>query len=69
MELTLELSQQKWPPEADLAQLWADNQPALVALPLAAALGGLRFVTIAQLIDAIQICMCFSLKAWNMLDR
>lgn len=42
MELTLELSQDKHPAEASLQQLWADNQAALVALPLAAALGGLR---------------------------
>ena len=43
MELTLELSENKWPPESQLPALWADNQPALLALPLMALLGGLRY--------------------------
>ena len=42
MELTLEVSEGKWPPDASLPKLWADNHAALVALPLTAALGGLR---------------------------
>lgn len=42
MELTLELSEQKWPPESQLPALWADNKPALLALPLMALFGGLR---------------------------
>ena len=40
MELTLELSPQKWPPEDALPGLWEDNRDALLALPMAAAYGG-----------------------------
>ncbi|KAK9814699.1 hypothetical protein WJX72_010093 [[Myrmecia] bisecta] len=42
LELTLELSEDKWPAEERLPQLWQDNLPALLAFPIAAALGGLR---------------------------
>ena len=42
MELTLELSENKWPPESQLPALWADNKAALLALPLMALFGGLR---------------------------
>ncbi|KAI7836828.1 hypothetical protein COHA_009329 [Chlorella ohadii] len=40
-ELTLELSQSKWPEEAGLAALWEDNKDSLLAFPLVAAYGGL----------------------------
>lgn len=40
MEITLELSNTKYPPANRLPQLWNDNKAALLALPLAAALGG-----------------------------
>ncbi len=40
LELTLELSDNKWPPELGLATLWEDNRPALLAFPITAALGG-----------------------------
>ena len=42
MELTVELSQHKWPPEEQLAALFAANLPAMLAFPLAAAFSGLR---------------------------
>jgi hypothetical protein len=47
MAITLELSESKWRPEADLERIWQENREALVALPLAAALGGeLRYSVI-----------------------
>jgi hypothetical protein len=48
MELTLEVSQNKWPPQDMLPQLWEDNLPAMLEFPLAAALGGLRLGTSAD---------------------
>lgn len=42
LAITLELSENKWRPEADLAALWTENKDALVELPLVAALGGER---------------------------
>lgn len=42
MELTLEVSQNKAPPADSLADLFAANLPALLALPAAAGLEGLR---------------------------
>lgn len=42
MELTVELSQHKWPPEEQLAGLFEANLPAMLAFPLAAAFSGLR---------------------------
>ena len=43
MEITLELSPGKWPPEETLAELFNDNLQALLALPLAAAVAGARY--------------------------
>ena len=40
MELTLELSQHKWPAPQLLPQLFEDNLPAMLAYPLAGAFGG-----------------------------
>ena len=40
MELTLELSQHKWPRPEQLPQLFDDNLPALLAYPMAGAYGG-----------------------------
>ncbi len=40
LELTLELTDQKWRRAEDLPTLWAENKEALVELPLVAALGG-----------------------------
>ena len=40
MELTLELSQHKWPAPQLLSQLFEDNLPAMLAYPLAGAFGG-----------------------------
>ena len=42
MELTLELSQRKWPEPATLGALFAANLDALLALPLTAMFGGAR---------------------------
>ena len=42
MELTVELSQNKWPPEEQLPALFKANLPAMLAFPLAAAFSGLR---------------------------
>eukprot|EP00882_Tetradesmus_deserticola_P027297 GHRQ01030187.1.p1 GENE.GHRQ01030187.1~~GHRQ01030187.1.p1 ORF type:complete len:132 (+),score=29.75 GHRQ01030187.1:257-652(+) len=42
MELTLELNNQKYPPANQLKKIWNENKDALVALPLTAALGGIR---------------------------
>lgn len=42
MELTLELSLNKWPPAAMLPSIWEDNKLALINLPLTAIFGGLR---------------------------
>ena len=48
MELTVELSQDKWPPENELPGLFDNNLPAMLAFPLAAAFSGLRYA-----------CCCF----------
>ena len=40
MELTLELSQHKWPQAEQLPKLFEDNLPAMLAYPLAGAFGG-----------------------------
>ena len=45
MELTLELSQNKWPPPDTLGALFDANLPALLALPAAALFGGVRWAT------------------------
>eukprot|EP00879_Flechtneria_rotunda_P012002 GHRR01012535.1.p1 GENE.GHRR01012535.1~~GHRR01012535.1.p1 ORF type:complete len:436 (+),score=143.34 GHRR01012535.1:2313-3620(+) len=42
LSITLELSDNKWRPESDLQLLWQENIDALLALPLAAALGGVH---------------------------
>lgn len=42
MELTIELSQDKWPPESELPGLFEANLPAMLAFPVAAAFSGLR---------------------------
>jgi hypothetical protein len=42
MELTLELSQHKWPPADTLGELFDANLPAMLALPTAALFGGIR---------------------------
>ena len=43
MEVTLELSPTKWPPAESLGNLFAENLPAMLALPLTAAFSGLRW--------------------------
>ena len=45
MELTLEVSQNKWPPTEQLPSIWEDNKLALVNLPLVAVFGGVRWVS------------------------
>lgn len=42
MELTLELAPDKWPPAQQLPHLFEENLPALLALPLVSAFGGVR---------------------------
>ena len=42
MELTLELSQRKWPSAESLGALFDANLPAMLALPAAALFGGVR---------------------------
>jgi hypothetical protein len=42
MEITLELNNMKYPPPSQLPKIWNENKEALVALPIAAALGGIR---------------------------
>lgn len=42
MELTVEISQDKWPSEDLLPGLFQANLPAMLAFPLAAAFSGLR---------------------------
>lgn len=42
MEITLELNNQKYPPASQLLKIWDENKEALLALPIAAALGGIR---------------------------
>ena len=56
MELTLELSQNKWPPAEQLPQLFTDNLPALLALPVVAAFGGARCVHIRCCFPALAEC-------------
>ena len=67
MELTVEISQDKWPAQELLPGLFQANLPALLAFPLAAAFSGLRhaflhvtFVTCLLLVhfpgDAINVC-------------
>lgn len=43
MDITLELSDDKWRPVGDLGVLWEENKDALLALPIAAVLGGRWF--------------------------
>jgi hypothetical protein len=40
MDVTLELSDEKFPPASTLASQWADNLDPLLALPMTAVLGG-----------------------------
>eukprot|EP00882_Tetradesmus_deserticola_P011128 GHRQ01011767.1.p1 GENE.GHRQ01011767.1~~GHRQ01011767.1.p1 ORF type:complete len:333 (+),score=114.99 GHRQ01011767.1:504-1502(+) len=49
MAITLELSEAKWRPEPHLPLLWQENREALLALPLAAALGGEAAAGLAML--------------------
>ena len=39
MHLTLEVSEEKHPPESAIPRLWSENQEALIALPLASLIG------------------------------
>lgn len=56
MELTLEVSQNKWPPAETLGDLFAANLPALLALPAAAGLQGLRYIIYC--IKLLCFCPC-----------
>ncbi|KAL6786083.1 hypothetical protein ACKKBG_A01330 [Auxenochlorella protothecoides x Auxenochlorella symbiontica] len=47
-ELTLEVSESKWPPVASLGALWKENKASLLGLPLLAVLGGVRGVVKAS---------------------
>ncbi len=44
MDLTLELSENKWPPANTLGTLWLDNKEALIHYPVEATLGGITYV-------------------------
>ncbi|KAF8071164.1 SOL1 [Scenedesmus sp. PABB004] len=63
--LTLELSDAKWRPPADLPKLWDENRDALLALPLAAALGGVRGVVSARNGSAIEAIVVVDGIAWS----
>lgn len=45
MEITLEVSQDKWPSTQVLQGLWKENLPALVSVPPVAVFAGLRWDT------------------------
>lgn len=48
-ELTVEVSESKWPPMASLGALWKENKASLLGLPLLAVLGGcVRFGGVGQ---------------------
>jgi carboxypeptidase D len=42
MDITLELNNIKYPHPSQLPKIWSENKEALIALPIAAALGGIR---------------------------
>jgi carboxypeptidase D len=42
MDITLELNEIKYPAPSQLPKIWNENKKALIALPLTAALGGIR---------------------------
>lgn len=44
MDVTLELSEHKWPPADTLGTLWEDCHEALTRYPLEATLGGITYV-------------------------
>ena len=59
MELTVELSQNKWPPEEQLPALFKANLPAMLAFPLAAAFSGLRWASFpSSLLPFPVACYC-----------
>lgn len=54
MELTLEISNDKFVPASQLAQIWADNKEALIQLPITAALGGAPPAHLCVVCDSLQ---------------
>lgn len=67
MEITLELSNTKYPSANKLHQLWVDNKDALLALPLASALGGLSGIVRSATAAATPLPATISVEgiAWN----
>ena len=49
MEITLELSANKWPPAETLGTLFETNIDAMLALPMAAMFGGVRWGFVASI--------------------
>ena len=61
MELTVEVSQNKWPAAELLPGLFEANLPAMLAFPLAAAFSGLRLLlSPPRLLLAIVLPVCCS---------
>lgn len=42
LEITLELSEKKRPPESELEQMWLDNKNAMLDYAIASSFGGLK---------------------------
>lgn len=59
MELTVEVSQNKWPTADLLPGLFEANLPAMLAFPLAAAFSGLRWMpSLPLLLLAMLLPVC-----------
>jgi hypothetical protein len=61
MDLTLELSETKWPPAETLPELFQDNLDALLALPIATAFSGIKCVVCCSRSRVLPACQIRSL--------